>query len=86
MSRKTKINLLLPFKMVGELEYMSKMGKRSEYIEKAIRSKLDGKSEFTLDDITNRQLMAALLNRLKEFEGTPYADILMYILHRELTA
>jgi len=86
MSRKTKINVLLPFKMVGELENLSKQGKRSEYIEKAIRSKLDGRSEFTLDDITTRQLMAALLNRLHSHDGIPHADILMYILNKELTA
>ncbi|AXH79597.1 MAG: hypothetical protein [Circular genetic element sp.] len=84
MSRKTKINVLLPFKMVGELENLSKLGKRSEYIEKAIRSKLDGSRVFDLSDISTRQLMAVVNNRLQEFEGQPHADILMYILTREL--
>jgi len=86
MSRKTKINVLLPFKMVGELENLSKLGKRSEYIEKAIRSKLDGGNVFDLSDISTRQLMAVLNHRMQEFEGKPHADILMYILTRELTA
>jgi hypothetical protein len=86
MDRKTKINVLLPMKMVGELENLSKLGKRSEYIMKAIRSKLDGGNVFGLSDIPTRQLMAVLCHRLLEFEGAPHADILMYILNRELTA
>ena len=85
MDRKTKINVLLPMKMVGELENLSKLGKRSDYIQKAIRAKLDGGNVFDLSDIPTRQLMAVVNNRLIEFEGTPHADILMYILTRELT-
>ena len=50
------------------------------------RSKLDGGNVFDLSDISTRQLMAVICHRLQEFEGAPHADILMYILNRELTA
>ena len=86
MDRKTKINVLLPMKMVGELENLSKQGLRSDFIAKAIRTKLDGGTAFNLADISTRQLMAVVNNRMQEFEGAPHADILMYILNRELTA
>ena len=86
MARKTKINVLLPDSMVGELERLSKLGKRSEFIETAIRAKIDGSNVFTLTDISLRQLMAVVCNRLQEFEGMPHADILMFILNRELTS
>jgi len=63
MSRKTKINVLLPIKMVGELERLSKIGKRSEFIQKAIRSRLDGKDDFSPADLPSSQLLAMLVNR-----------------------
>lgn len=51
--------------MVGELEIYSKQGVRSQFIEKAIRNKLDKAEMFDLNDITDRQLIAALLGRLQ---------------------
>lgn len=66
MSRKTKINVLLPFKMVGELERYSKQGIRSQFIEKAIRNRLDKEELFDITDVATRQLMAVLLARLQK--------------------
>ena len=57
MSRKTKINVLLPIKMVGELERLSKLGKRSEFIQKAIRSRLDNQDNFDLWDIDDNEIL-----------------------------
>ena len=65
MSRKTKINVLLPFKMVGELENLSKLGKRSEYIEKAIRIQLDYRDGFDVSSISTAQLLGLIINRHK---------------------
>ena len=63
MSRKTKINVLLPFKMVGELENLSKLGKRSEFIQKAIRNSLDLKDGFDVTSISSNQLIGMLHHR-----------------------
>ena len=63
MSRKTKINVLLPFKMVGELESLSKDGKRSEYIEKAIRRQIDHRDGFDISSISTAQLLGLIINR-----------------------
>ena len=57
MSRKTKINVLLPIKMVGELERLSKLGKRSEFIQKAIRSRLNNQDNFDLWDVDDKDIM-----------------------------
>ena len=65
MDRKTKINVLLPMKMVGELENLSKTGRRSDFIMKAIRSKLDGEDSFDIDDFSTKNLAAILVNRLQ---------------------
>lgn len=51
--------------MVGELERYSKQGVRSQFIEKAIRKRLDGADMFDLNDITDRQIIAALHGRLQ---------------------
>ena len=64
MSRKTKINVLLPFKMVGELEERSRLGKRSQFIQEAIRSKLDGKDSLTIQDYYTENIAAILVNRM----------------------
>ena len=76
MSRKTKINVLLPFKMVGELEERSRLGKRSQFIQEAIRSKLDGKDSFTINDYTTENIAAILVNRLA-IEPTGYEKIVV---------
>jgi len=80
MSRKTKINVLLPFKMVGELESLSKMGKRSEYIEKAIRRQIDHRDGFDISSISTGQLLVLVINRT---EGDSIAHKLLMII-REL--
>jgi metal-responsive CopG/Arc/MetJ family transcriptional regulator len=80
MSRKTKINVLLPFKMVGELETLSKLNKRSSFIESAIRNKLDGKDAFAARDIETHQLWGMLHHRA---ENNPMAQSLLMLV-REL--
>jgi len=66
MNRKTKINVLLPIKMVGELEALSKLNKRSSFIQSAIRNKLDGKDAFAAADIPTHQLWGMLHNRAED--------------------
>tara|TARA_Y100001951_G_scaffold88942_1_gene80901 strand:- start:60 stop:314 length:255 start_codon:yes stop_codon:yes gene_type:complete len=83
MSRKTKINLLLPIKMVGELEQYSKIGVRSQFIEKAIRQRLDNEASFDITDISDRQLMAVLLARMQK-RNDAAAEIMCTFLLGEL--
>ena len=63
MSRKTKINVLLPIKMVGELESRARNNTRSSFIQSAIRNKLDGKDAFAAGDLPSSQLLVLLINR-----------------------
>ncbi len=83
MSRKTKINVLLPFKMVGELERYSRTNTRSQFIERAIRQKLDCEIDFDITDISDRQLMAALLARMQK-RNDAAAEIMCTFLLGEL--
>ena len=80
MSRKTKINVLLPFKMVGELERYSKQGIRSQFIERAIRNRLDQEETFDIADVPTRQLMAVLLARLQKREDAAANMMCTFIL------
>ena len=82
MSRKTKINVLLPFKMVGELESLSKLGKRSDFIMKAIRSRLDGDSSFDIDDFSTRQMAIILQNRLLDEVDCEMSEVLGLVLRK----
>lgn len=66
MSRKTKINVLLPFKMVGELESRARNNTRSKFIADAIRSKLDETDAFSVSEIATNQLLAMLHNRAND--------------------
>jgi metal-responsive CopG/Arc/MetJ family transcriptional regulator len=66
--------------MVGELESLSKMGKRSEYIEKAIRGALNHRDGFDISSISTGQLLVLIINRT---EGDSIAHKLLLIL-REL--
>ena len=50
--------------MVGELERFSKQGIRSQFIENAIRNRLDKEDLFDIRDISTRQIMATLHQRL----------------------
>jgi len=68
MRNKIEIKVYLPIKMVGELEERNKRRVRSKFIEASIRSKLDASEEFSLIDISTRQLLASLLSRdISEF-------------------
>ncbi len=85
MSRKTKINVLLPFKMVGELESRARNNTRSSFIEDAIRSKLDGELNFDLNDIPTSALLIKLKQRLAERTDAS-AHMLTEIIKMELNA
>tara|TARA_Y100001938_G_scaffold143415_1_gene216142 strand:- start:902 stop:1156 length:255 start_codon:yes stop_codon:yes gene_type:complete len=83
MSRKTKINVLLPMQMVGELEQYSRMNIRSQFIEKAIRQRLDNAATFDITDIDDRQLMAVLLARMQK-RNDAAAEVMCTFLLGEL--
>lgn len=83
MSRKTKINVLLPMQMVGELEVYSRMNIRSQFIEKAIRQRLDNAASFEINDIDDRQLMAVLLARMQK-RNDAAAEVMCTFLLGEL--
>tara|TARA_R110002050_G_scaffold256632_2_gene395660 strand:- start:749 stop:1003 length:255 start_codon:yes stop_codon:yes gene_type:complete len=83
MQRKTKINVLLPFKMVGELERLSKAGKRSDFIEKAIRNRLDGEADYNIADADTKKLAALLFNRIQlqnDYKSTPLSLLLLEMI------
>jgi metal-responsive CopG/Arc/MetJ family transcriptional regulator len=86
MSRKTKINVLLPMKMVGELEELSRLGKRSKFITDAIRSKLDGQDAFDINDFPTRNIAVILQNRLIDLqnrgEECEMSDVLSLVLRK----
>lgn len=83
MRNKTEIKVYLPIKMVGELERHRVNGNRSNFIEKAVRARLDDEDAFSFADITNRQLMAMLHARLGE-RNDAAAHILREMLIQEL--
>jgi len=83
MSRKTKINVLLPMRMVGELDKYSKNNTRSQFIEKAIRQRLDMEASFDISDISDRQLMAAMLARMQK-RNDAAAEVMCTFLLGEL--
>lgn len=83
MSRKTKINVLLPFKMVGELESLSKLGKRSTFIETAIRNRLDNEEDFDIKDADTKKLAGILFNRIQlqnDYKSTPLSLLLLELI------
>ena len=49
--------------MVGELEAKKRAGKRSKFVEDAVRKMLDEEASFTINDVPTRQIMAALQQR-----------------------
>lgn len=83
MSRKTKINVLLPMRMVGELDKWAATNSRSSFIEKAIRQRLDMEASFDITDISDRQLMAALLARMQK-RNDAAAEVMCTFLLGEL--
>ena len=82
MSRKTKINVLLPIKMVGELERYSRIGKRSDFIARAIRSRLDNQDNFDLWDIDDKEI----LKMARVIANKNNDDVLKTILTNRLEA
>tara|TARA_R100001443_G_C3358370_1_gene178495 strand:- start:2722 stop:2967 length:246 start_codon:yes stop_codon:yes gene_type:complete len=63
MQRKTKINVLLPIRLVGELDSLSRAGKRSTFIEQAIKDKLNEETYPRLSEIPTKQILVALTHR-----------------------
>ena len=64
MERKTKINVLLPLRLVGELDSLSRLGKRSNFIQEAIEDKLYDKHEGArLKDCTKSRIISELLKK-----------------------
>lgn len=85
MDRKTKINVLLPFKMVGELEKLSKLGKRSDFIQTAIRNRLDGEEDFDIGDADTIKLAGILFNRIQlqnDYKSTPLSLLLLEMIEK----
>lgn len=80
---KTKINVLLPIRMVGELDKYSRTNSRSQFIEMAIRQRLDNEAKFDITDIPDRQLMAALLARMQK-RSDAAAEVIATFLIGEL--
>ena len=66
MRQKIEIKVYLPYTMVGELERLRKQGKRSDYIEKAIRAKLDEEDAFTVGDLSTRRVISILMHRFQD--------------------
>ncbi len=69
--------------MVGELDKYSQNNTRSQFIEMAIRQRLDNESKFDITDISDRQLMAALLARMQK-RNDAAAEIMCTFLIGEL--
>ena len=66
--------------MVGELERLSKLGKRSEFIQKAIRARLDNQENFDLWDVDNKEI----LKMARTIAWTNKDTVLHTILHNRL--
>ena len=69
--------------MVGELESLSKLGKRSEYIHDAIRARLDAQEDFSIIDFSDEQLARVLHNRiqvLNDYKSSPLSLLLLEMI------
>ena len=69
--------------MVGELESLSKAGKRSDFIMKAIRSRLDGEADYNIADADTKKLAALLFNRIQlqnDYKSTPLSLLLLEMI------
>ena len=56
----------LDIPLVQRLHRQVARGHRSQFVEKAIRNRLDNKEDYNAGDISDRQLMALLHTRLSE--------------------
>lgn len=83
MRYKSEIKVYLPIQMIGELEQKKKYGKRSEFIEKAIRDRLDDERSFSLADVETKYIMAVLTSRLTD-RNDAQAYILQEMLRQEM--
>jgi len=63
MRQKIEIKVYLPYMMVGELEPKKRAGKRSQFIEQAVRAKLDGEDAFRVQDLPTRRVLAMAMAR-----------------------
>lgn len=66
MRKKIEIKAYLPYMMVGELEPKRKAGKRSQFIEKAVRARLDGEDAFRVQDLPTRRILALVMARFPD--------------------
>lgn len=84
MSRKSKINVLLPIKLIGELDRYSRIGKRSEFISKAIRARLDESSAFSLGDMSDTHMLKIIRSRNITQEGSKLHPILLFCIENDM--
>ena len=68
MRKKIEIKVYLPYTMIGELERLRKSGKRSEYIEKAVRARLDDEDAFRAGDLPTKRILAMAMARYPDDE------------------
>jgi len=68
MKKKIEIKVYLPYMMVGELEIFRRNGQRSDYVEKAIRSRLDGEDAFNVADLQTKTILAMAMARFPDDE------------------
>jgi len=66
MRKKVEIKVYLPYLMVGELESLRKGGKRSLYIEQAVRARLDEEDAFKISDIPTKNVLAMAMARFPD--------------------
>ena len=66
-----KISITIPSRVFDALEsHLSYSQSRSKFISSAIQDKLDGEAAPTIEELTSRQLMAALTSRDDVDEAT----------------
>lgn len=84
MSRKSKINVLLPIKLIGELDRFSRIGKRSEFIEKAIVARINESEAFTLGDMSDEHMLKIIRSRNITQDGSKLHPILLYCIENNM--
>ena len=84
MSRKSKINVLLPIKMIGELDRYSRIGKRSDFIQRAIRARLDESNAFSMGDMTDAHMLKIIRSRNITPEGNKLHPILLFCIDNDM--
>lgn len=78
MKKKVEIKVYLPYLMVGELEIFRRNGQRSDFVEKAIRARLDGEDAFNVADLQTKNILAMAMARF------PDDDVLKTILLKRI--